>query len=67
VWQNHGVLYYQVDDDHFGDTGYQRFFGQRMTMEWGYYNPNTGTTAQVDRRQVTSNNQRALPPCPNFQ
>ncbi len=67
AYDQHCILWYQVDVVHFDDSGHERFFGQEVTMEWGYYNPASGATSVIDRRVVTSNNPANQPPsCPDF-
>lgn len=61
------ILYYEVEVDHFDDTGHRRFFGERVHMKWGEYDPTSGTetSAEFDA-WITSNKGYQPPACPSF-
>ena len=65
IHKEHCVLWYQVDVEHFADSGYRRFFGEEVTVSWGDYNPITGTTSTIESDTIEST--REPPACPNFQ
>ncbi len=66
AYDRHCILWYQVDVDHFDDTDHRRFFGEEVTMEWGYFNPANRATTVEDRRTITSNSGYQPPACPNY-
>ena len=61
------VLWYEVDVDHFADTGDRRFFGEEFHMAWGDFDPIAGTRGPaIFDSPVESRIKRQPPPCPSF-
>lgn len=59
------VIWYETVVDHMDSAGQQRFYGRRVHMAWGEFDPLTNTRCTpIFNDWINSNTNRVPPPCP---